>query len=242
VNGRACQGPDCGNALALNARSTARFCSAACTERARYHAMRAAAGQPVRPPMKTTTCSIDDCARNAEQKGMCARHAHNARYHGNPVPQRDRSLEARLREVGWTVTQSGCWEWNGKRNEFGYGIFNAKRLGLADVRVHRLAYKELFRHKLTEDQQLRHKCDNPPCLNPRHLEPGTHTDNMQDMVSRGRHKTQRRSVCRDGHDLTLPGALMSYKHVKNGCTRCYVNRRARETIQQRARRSAKRAS
>lgn len=32
----------------------------------------------------------------------------------------------------------------------------------------------------------RHTCDNPPCCNPAHILDGSHGDNMQDSIARGR--------------------------------------------------------
>lgn len=55
------------------------------------------------------------------------------------------------------------------------------------VFAHRLAF---FKANGYWPEVCRHKCDNPPCVNPNHLEDGTHKDNMRDMMSRGRGKNQ----------------------------------------------------
>jgi HNH endonuclease len=53
--------------------------------------------------------------------------------------------------------------------------------------VHRLAYAQAHSIPIEEvPPLLRHTCDNPRCKNPDHLLPGTHKDNAQDRVSRGR--------------------------------------------------------
>ena len=40
---------------------------------------------------------------------------------------------------------------------------------------------------------MRHKCDNPPCVNPDHLEVGSQADNVRDAVVRKRHRAIPRS-------------------------------------------------
>lgn len=78
---------------------------------------------------------------------------------------------------------TACWNFTGNRTEFGHGRFgHRKRIYLA----HRVAYEQATGLKLADDQVVRHKCDNPRCVNPLHLEAGTTADNNLDMLSRGR--------------------------------------------------------
>lgn len=80
-----------------------------------------------------------------------------------------------------------CWEWTGarlrSRGELWYGQVHR---GGVTAYAHRVAW-ELANGPVPDGLHVRHKCDNPACVNPAHLEVGTHQDNVNDMVARGRH-------------------------------------------------------
>ncbi len=56
------------------------------------------------------------------------------------------------------------------------------------VREHRLVFVKSkgLRLDAISGMVVRHKCDNPACVNPEHLEIGTQADNVLDMIKRGR--------------------------------------------------------
>jgi hypothetical protein len=94
------------------------------------------------------------------------------------------------------VDKSGeCWPWTAGTGTFGYGMYwtDGKTVG-----AHRVSY-ELANGALQSGMFVLHSCDNPACVNPRHLSAGTHRDNMRDMVSRGRALSGDRNPMRKGH-------------------------------------------
>lgn len=71
---------------------------------------------------------------------------------------------------------SGCWLWGGTTNANGYGRVWVD--GQSDL-AHTVSYR---RHNgpIPEGLLVRHRCDNPGCINPDHLETGTLADNSRD--------------------------------------------------------------
>jgi hypothetical protein len=117
-------------------------------------------------------------ARNPSNANrFCSRACHDA--HRWP-PLRERFL-AKIIEGA----MDECWEWQGSRDHLGYGHIRRSKGESGSILAHRVSY-ELFNGPIPEGLDIRHRCDNPPCVNPHHLEPGTVQDNMRDMHTRGR--------------------------------------------------------
>lgn len=81
----------------------------------------------------------------------------------------------------------GCWEWTASTVK-GYGRF---RLNKKIILAHRFSF-ELFFKTSPKNKYVLHICDNPICVNPKHLYLGTHQDNMDDKKRRGRGATSYR--------------------------------------------------
>jgi len=86
-----------------------------------------------------------------------------------------------------------CWEWQGYRDVYGYGSFS---VWPSRVSASRFAFEDTF-GVLAADEVARHRCDNPPCCNPAHLERGSIIENNRDKTLRGRNaKGERHGMAR----------------------------------------------
>jgi len=76
----------------------------------------------------------------------------------------------------------GCWEWQAAKDKQGYGKFSYKG---KDMLAHRASWM-IYNGKIPDGICVLHKCDNPSCVNPKHLFLGTRKDNAKDMLNKGR--------------------------------------------------------
>jgi hypothetical protein len=77
-----------------------------------------------------------------------------------------------------------CWNWPKYKSAKGYGVIIYDGFKFS---VHRLSF-EHYKGLVPKGLVIMHDCDNPACFNPAHLFLGTHAENMQDMVRKGRHR------------------------------------------------------
>lgn len=80
---------------------------------------------------------------------------------------------------------TGCWNWTAGATPTGRGRYTVDG---KKVYPYRLTLAIRLGVELSELAGIlgRHQCDNPACCNPFHVEPGSHKDNFEDMVDRGR--------------------------------------------------------
>lgn len=92
------------------------------------------------------------------------------------------------KQIAWFIDCNGCHNCTSHyKNKQGYiRVHIGKKLYL----LHRVVYSEKYLNgcDIPDGLIVRHKCDNPSCINPLHLELGTKKDNSDDKMKRGRFK------------------------------------------------------
>lgn len=134
-----------------------------------------------------------------------------------------RPIEDRIAEK-FVVAGSGCWEWTARLNACGYGTvkWNGK-----SWLAHRAAYT-LAVGTIPDGMELDHLCRNRACINPDHLEPVTHKQNME-RADFSQRVPVRKPHCKRGHPWS--GVR---KNGRNVCHTCKNESTRRSRANQRA--------
>lgn len=108
----------------------------------------------------------------------------------NPLHMRIIALSEHIERKFWESVLvkelDECWEWRGSKDQDGYGKLHITKAGQElNLRSHRISY-EIHFGSIPEDMLVCHKCDNPPCCNPKHLFLGTNQDNITDKIKKNR--------------------------------------------------------
>lgn len=132
----------------------------------------------------TRRCTVPGCDRKHKAHGLCDLHRQRLVRTGttdSPV----KTLAERFWEKVDKRGPDECWLWTAATNEAGYGVMRpeGRRTG-PTVKAHRVSLA--LAGVDVAGRVVRHRCDNPPCVNPAHLELGTQIQNVGDMVRRGR--------------------------------------------------------
>jgi HNH endonuclease/Trp repressor protein len=102
-------------------------------------------------------------------------------------PQREGAvLMGNKKKISFKEDENGCF--NVTSHAKVNGGYHRIKVNYKSVMLHRFVYENLYGW-IPNDLIVRHKCDNPSCINPEHLELGTPKDNMMDKVKRNRCNT-----------------------------------------------------
>ena len=89
----------------------------------------------------------------------------------------------------YVKTSSGCWIWLCGKDSDGYGRYNISQEPnkFTNVFAHRFSWLVANQRTWPVDKPVaRHICNNPGCVNPDHIRPGTQKENAADCYQAGR--------------------------------------------------------
>lgn len=170
---------------------------------------------------RVLVCGIPDCGKQLHTGGLCGTHVRRAKLGQDMYAPVTSTLPVKERFLTWVgpMLDGQCWEWQGSKNNKGYGCFSIEnKLMLA----HRVAY-ELFVGPIPEGLTIDHLCRNRICVNTEHLEPVPMRENWARGEANSAVST-RTGECQRGHPFDEANTY----NRPNGKRTCIACRRMKE--------------
>lgn len=118
---------------------------------------------------------------------------------------------------------NGCWQWRGGKDRNGYAhqvhIVLEPHMPSKRIYAHRFAYW-LYIGEIPKALTLDHLCRNRSCVNPRHLEPIPHRENVLRGTSWAAINS-RKTRCPKGHQLAHPNLYITNTGSRR-CRTCWL--------------------
>ena len=142
-------------------------------------------GGPFRERRGRIPCSIDGCPRIQVARGWCQLHWMRWQSTGDPVGLKVKRCNGTPEERFWQKVDKNaenttrpelgpCWNWTAGRAK-AYGIFQPERG--KPITAHKWLWENIH-GRVPNGLELDHLCRNKSCVNPSHLEPVTHVENV----------------------------------------------------------------
>lgn len=123
-------------------------------------------------------CLIEECDSKPWARSLCDMHYQRLRLTGTTDARQPLSEAERF----WAKVEitDDCWNWRGRVNHNGYGLFLYE--GRPGAMAHRASIEISSGKKIPVGMVIDHICHNPPCVNPTHLRVVTQKQNSENLA------------------------------------------------------------
>lgn len=145
------------------------------------------------PPGLHVVCTIVGCGKPAKRRGWCPAHYERWRKYGDTSITKF-IVDDLARFNSNVIVTPDCWLWAGSNLNGGYACHFLKGRKTC---AHRFSFTVFIGH-IPPDLEIDHRCHNPGCVNPAHLQAVTTAFNLK-------HRGCGRSDRPCWHPLQFPG-------------------------------------
>ena len=142
------------------------------------------------------------------------------------------------------IDDKGCWIWQAAHNNQGYAtVSTTRKYKTVRALAHRVSYAAFY-GSIPGNKDLDHLCKVTNCINPKHLEPVSHRENVVERgVTNACAVNARKTHCKNGHEYTPENTFNRQRPGRapeRECLICRKNQHIKNNQKYRAKKKAER--